>query len=247
VPTEEDHQLVAEYEQLMSVAENEPMVTGEPTAQLVVPEALMILESPPRLALPTQPFAAPAPTTEPVAEFAPVAESVAEPEPVAEFAPVSVPEPIAEVEQDEPSVEEPAPFSFEFDLEKVLAQVAINNEGLATPFETDDIDDSVRAAVREALAEIEAATRPPVTSGLSAKAFEIALESAPDTPADIEPAGTPAPFLPQRSLFASRPPQVDEAGETTEVAAAAENELPAPSAQTPGIGLRRLIGGPRKP
>ena len=132
-------------------------------------------------------------------------------------------------------------------MDKVLAQVALNNEGIAMPFETDDIDESVRAAVREALAEIEAATRPPVTSGLSAAAFEIALESAPDTPADIEPAGTPAPFLPQRSLFAARPPQPDEAGEPTEVAATDDEPAAPASSDTPGPGLRRLIGGTRKP
>ena len=152
-------------------------------------------------------------------------------------------EPVAEIEI--AVADEPMAFTFEFDLNKVLAQVVSENHGIPLVDDDDNeaVDDDVRAAVRQALAEIEAATRPPVTDGLSATAFEIALQSAPETAADIEPAGPRSPWLPDRALRGpaqSGTPSTEQNTDTTPEPASAP-------AETPSTGLRRLIGGSRKP
>ncbi len=144
-----------------------------------------------------------------------------------------------------------APFSFEFDLNKVLAQVALENDGLAfgPDHDDDDVDDDVRAAVRLALFEIEAATRPAITDGLSAVGFQMALETAPDSPADIQPAGQPVPRLPARALF-NQPSGIASVGTATDTVSDSgdvQNDGELAATGTPGVGLRRLMGGTRKP
>ncbi len=70
----------------------------------------------------------------------------------------------------------------EFDLARVIEAVARESGAMSIPVtDDDDIDESVRIAVREALAEITAATRPRVVDTLSPIAFERALESATGT------------------------------------------------------------------
>ena len=70
----------------------------------------------------------------------------------------------------------------EFDLARVIDAVARESGAMSIPVtDDDDIDESVRIAVREALAEITAATRPRVVDTLSPIAFERALESATGT------------------------------------------------------------------
>lgn len=227
-PTAEDHELVAEYEQLMAAPIGLPLAVGEPTQQLVVDDALRILESP--TVLPAPALHVPAP-------------------------PAVVETPVDETVDEEPVDEQPdeqRPFSFEFDLDKVLAQVALENEGLPvaplggeTGFD-DDIRDDVRAAVQAALAEIEAATRPVVTDGLSATAFAVALDSAPDSPADIEPAVeqvAPVAAEPTPPLAIPRLPGRDEAPNNEAVEPTSGESTGAAA----GTGLRRLIGGSRKP
>lgn len=265
-PTAQDHQMVAEYEQLMSAVGNQVMEVGEPTEQLVVPDSLLIFEAPTDLPIhiePVQDFR-PAPMPEPVIETAPVAEFQPEPvaemeiEPVAivelepEVEPVAIVEAEPEVDMEaDPVDDRTAPFTFSFDLNKVLAQVAFENNGLPMSStgddSDDDVDDDVRRAVREALAEITAATRPTASEGLSSTAFAIALDTAPDSPADIEPAGAAAPYLPNRGLpnRALHSPS-DDAGEASETEADGTDGLPN-AGDTPGPGLRRLIGGSRKP
>jgi hypothetical protein len=246
-PTADDYQMVADYEQLMASAALAPVTDEEaPTLHVSVPEPV---------------FAAPV-----VDEFI-VVELVTE----VEIEPVVELEPVAEVElvvePAEPAVVQP--FSFEFDLNKVLAQVALENDGLpiSTDADAGDIDEDVRNAVREALAEITAATRPPVSDGLSPTAFEIALQSAPETAADIEPADAQRPWLAGyvSPALAHATGQADddnddhaEDGVTHEGGVVAINE-PAETAETgateadaavpalPPASLRRLIGGGRKP
>ena len=140
-----------------------------------------------------------------------------------------------------------------FDLSRVIEAVAKENDGLSVPFGDDaDIADDVRAAVREALAEIEAATRPRPSDVLSPAALERALEAAGSTswaPVTGEPDATlqavddataSAPWLPERS---AREAELDDAGDAHRDAGEESTQV----ADTPGIGLRRLIGGPRKP
>jgi hypothetical protein len=213
-PTEDDLELVAEYEQMMAAQQmaeaHAPETTDEPVGYDVVDEHQTIA----------------------VPDHDEVVEAAAEP------AMIEV-EPAAT--DDTP--DSGAPFRFDFDLNKVLAQVAAENDGLPVP-SNDDVDEDVRAAVRAALAEIEAATRPPVTHGLSAAAFEIALGTAPDSAADIEPAAAPAPWLPSLD----RPTAADESSiDPPETESSAESTEPAtPTVDVPSTGLRRLIA-PRKP
>lgn len=217
-PTEEDHQLVADYEQMMAAA-NDTIVVDQPTEQ-----PLDTIE--------------PTVDIEPVATFETSFEANVETSfeaNVETFFETGVEAPAAES-----SVEDSAPFVFAFDLNKVLAQVVLENDGIPLPTGDDDIADDVRAAVREALAEIEAATRPPVSDGLSATAFEVALDLAPESAADIEPAGGRAPFLPGRALGTPSGSVPETEQEEATVGAA-------PASDTPGTGLRRLIGGSRKP
>ncbi len=69
-----------------------------------------------------------------------------------------------------------------FDLARVIDAVARESGAIEVPVtDDDDIEESVRIAVREALAEITAATRPRVVHTLSPIAFERALESATGT------------------------------------------------------------------
>jgi hypothetical protein len=226
-----DDQLVADYEQMMS-AQITPDI--EPIVQPFVQAFAEAFEQPPTFEAPV--MLAP-PATSAVAMPAPCAVTVPTPQPAL------VPAPPAS---------RPSPYSLQFDLDKVLAQVALENKGLPMPDDSDEVDDGVLAAVREALAEIEAATRPVITDGLSARAFEIALASAPESAADIEPANHPAPgaatsagpLLPNRSL---RPPDHSAPAEAAVTDDDHDRRPAAPHVDAdPGTGLRRLIGGTRK-
>jgi hypothetical protein len=219
-PTAEDHALVAEYEQMMSHAALDLAPIDEPTTE-PVPETASEIEIEIEA------------TTEIEAETDTAIDVI---EPVFQFEPVSYDQ-AGDQPGEEPG-EEPPPFSFGFDLNKVLAQVVMENDGI--PMGDEDVADDVRAAVREALAEIEAATRPTPTQGLSATAFEIALDTSPETAADIEPVVPPGPYLPVRALGTPTGNQPAVSDETSV-------SEPVPASDTPSTGLRRLIGGSRKP
>ncbi|MGD9998157.1 MAG: hypothetical protein AB7U39_14640 [Ilumatobacteraceae bacterium] len=223
-PTESDLELVAEYEEMMAAQ------------ALAEPEVPAEIDGPDDIDLDVEPLIEP--DVEPVAEHQTFDDAAADVAVVVE--PPSAPwEPEADPADQTP--DDTAPFTFEFDLNKVLAQVAAENDGLPVPTD-DDVDDDVRAAVRAALAEIEAATRPPVTHGLSAAAFEIALGHAPETAADIETPDAPVPWLP--SLERQATPDATPAG-SGDSEVAADERAPA-TVDVPATGLRRLIA-PRKP
>jgi hypothetical protein len=78
----------------------------------------------------------------------------------------------------------------EFDLAAVLAEIIAEDTG-AVPIVASAADrgedvDVAKTTVRHVLAEIEAATRPRPVDQLSPAAFAAALDTAPDSPADLE-------------------------------------------------------------
>ena len=148
-----------------------------------------------------------------------------------------------------------------FDLASLLQQVARDSDGAIPPpdHEDDAVDDDVRAAVRAALAEIEAATR-----------SDLDLPSSPapaDTPT-VGEAGAP-PVVPMPYLPDARPAGPAAIEPATVDSSAADADLPPlpplplpdgtdddgildltpppRSEDQPTGGLRRLIGGIRKP
>jgi|GEM_PF-6307769 len=89
------------------------------------------------------------------------------------FAPPGVPAAAAA-----PAALEPAgpaaPAARQDELTKVIEEIAREGRSGAAPAIADgDVSEDVRAAVRLALAEIQAATRPPVTHGLSIAALDV--------------------------------------------------------------------------
>jgi hypothetical protein len=135
-----------------------------------------------------------------------------------------------------PVAPQPRPVA-EFDLSRVIDAVARENDGVSVPFGDDaDIDDTVRAAVREALAEIEAATRPRPSDELSPAALQRALDAAGDAP------GMPSPWTTDR--VTGDDPRNDDLRNDGDPA---DDDDQAVSSETPAPGLRRLIGGTRKP
>ena len=224
------------------VAGFEPPAAAEPVVAAPVVEA-PVVEAP---VVEAPEVEAPGAITEQIWYRDPVLDPVVDARPAS--APVAAPI--------EPAVATPRPAPIEFDLASVIEAVARENAGVPVPLDDDAlVDDSVRAAVREALAEIEAATRPRVADSLSPMAFERALDVGVDglgspapradhvAPASSFTAGDadarpPAPWLPGRidgtdEQFDESTDQADGAGES--------------ASDTPGTGLRRLIGGIRKP
>jgi hypothetical protein len=160
-------------------------------------------------------------------------------------------------------VQRERPAHVEFDLSRVIDAVAKENDGVTVPFGNDaDIDESVRAAVREALAEIQAATRPRPVDDLSPALLQRALDSVPDYVPDhisdaignrsdigadplIDDPNRP-PWLPDRATR-----QTASTGPSTPVDATKPEEHTGTHSAQPtdgsATGLRRLIGGSRKP
>jgi hypothetical protein len=191
-----------------------------------------------------------------------------EAERAAEPAPQPVTQPVSEWATDvERDVRRERPAPMEFDLSRVIDAVAKENDGVSVPFGNDaDIDESVRAAVREALAEIQAATRPRPIDELSPALLQRALDSVPDYVPDhvlphlsdtqslrsdigadplVDDPNRP-PWLPDRATR-----QTEAAGGSAQPAATKSDEPTGSHSAQPtdgsGTGLRRLIGGSRKP
>jgi hypothetical protein len=286
VPNPADELLVAEYEQAMAAGtltiDTPPLL--EPIASAIAETVEPVLASAatpePVSVLGDVVFAEPTPVAivEPVIEFA--SEPFVEPE--AELAvdlevELAV-EPI--VIGDLPVMPVAAEFDdsvfdangrlrpVTFDLSAVLAEIVAEDTGSVAVTAADEpVDDDVKAAVREVLAEIEAATRPRAVDDLSPAAFAAALELAPESPADLahsidepiaEPIAEAVALEPELAVVAgaAEPPiirlpdkPVRPLGPATPAPAVLRTDptgsLPAEQPQ-PGGGLRRLIGG-RKP
>lgn len=147
----------------------------------------------------------------------------------------------------------------DFDLASVIAAVALEHDGAQVPVTDDcDIDDTVRAAVREALAEIQAATRPRAVDVVSPIAFAHALDTVTTRPVTTGPVTTGANVADSAVPVTDTDPTHADVPEDAQPDRLDAPWLPgrtaAQQASTDGRGaseatgtLRRLIGGARKP